>query len=114
MATISKYSAVAKIGPLNFTGVPAWLAWLAVHLIAMVGFKNRVTTLLSWIITFVGDSRNERVSTMRMVFARNAMDDLGHEFAFPGLPRPEDASPGEREAVRRASADDVSERDEPA
>ncbi|HIZ97068.1 MAG TPA: NAD(P)/FAD-dependent oxidoreductase [Candidatus Janibacter merdipullorum] len=86
MATISKYSAVASIGKLNFTGFLAWLAWLAVHLMAMVGFKNRVSTLLNWIITFVGDNRNERATTMQQVFARNAMDDLGPD-AYPELPR---------------------------
>lgn len=86
MATISKYSAVASIGKVNFSGFFAWLAWLAVHLMAMVGFKNRVSTLLNWIITFVGDNRNERATTMQQVFARNAMDDLGPD-AYPELPR---------------------------
>ena len=46
MATISKYSAVASIGKIKLTGFVAWLAWLAVHLMAMVGFKNRISTLL--------------------------------------------------------------------
>ncbi|WEV78179.1 NAD(P)/FAD-dependent oxidoreductase [Janibacter cremeus] len=87
MATISKYSAVASIGRINFTGFLAWLAWLAVHLMAMVGFKNRVSTLLNWIITFVGDSRNERVSTFQQVFARTAMQDLGPS-AYPNLADP--------------------------
>ncbi len=86
MATISKYSAVASIGKINFSGFIAWLAWLAVHLMAMVGFKNRVSTLLNWVITFVGDNRNERATTMQQVFARNAMDDLGPG-AYPELPR---------------------------
>ena len=86
MATISKYSAVASIGRVNFAGFFAWIAWLAVHLMAMVGFKNRISTLLNWIITFVGDNRNERATTMQQVFARNAMDDLGPD-AYPELPR---------------------------
>ncbi len=86
MATISKYSAVASIGRVNFAGFFAWIAWLAVHLMAMVGFKNRISTLLNWIITFVGDNRNERATTMQQVFARNAMEDLGPG-AYPELPR---------------------------
>ena len=86
MATISKYSAVASIGKLNFSGFIAWLAWLAVHLMAMVGFKNRLTTLINWIIPFLGDNRGERVTTMQQVFARNAMEDLGSD-AYPELPR---------------------------
>ncbi|GAA8846750.1 NAD(P)/FAD-dependent oxidoreductase [Helicobacter pylori] len=86
MATISKYSAVASIGKIKLTGFIAWLAWLAVHLMAMVGFKNRISTLLNWIITFVGNNRNERATTMQQVFARRAIEDLG-EGAFPELPR---------------------------
>ena len=87
MATISKFSAVASVGTINFSGFIAWMAWLAVHLMAMVGFKTRVSTLLNWFITFFGDSRGERVMTMQQVFARNAMDDLGHEAAYPRMPR---------------------------
>ncbi len=85
MATISKYSAIASIGRLRFSGFLAWIAWLVVHLMAMVGFKHRVSTLLSWMITFVGDSRAHRTSTMQQVFARNAMSELGHESAYPRL-----------------------------
>lgn len=86
MATISKYSAVASIGRVSFSGFVAWLAWLVVHLMAMVGFKARVSTLLKWLITFIGDSRGERVTTAQQVFARNAIDDLGHDQAYPALP----------------------------
>ncbi len=86
MATISKYSAVASIGKVNFSGFIAWLAWLAVHLMAMVGFKNRISTLLNWIITFVGNNRSERATTVQQVFARRAMEDLGTD-AYPQLPR---------------------------
>lgn len=86
MATISKYSAVASIGKIKLTGFIAWLAWLAVHLMAMVGFKNRISTLLNWIITFVGNNRNERATTIQQVFARRAFEDLGPN-AYPELPR---------------------------
>ena len=87
MATISKYSAVASIGKVNFSGFVAWLAWLVVHLMAMVGFKTRVSTLLNWILTFFGDGRGERVVTMQQVFARNAIEDLGHASAYPRMPK---------------------------
>ncbi|NYF97459.1 FAD-dependent oxidoreductase [Janibacter cremeus] len=100
MATISKYSAVASIGRINFTGFLAWLAWLAVHLMAMVGFKNRISTLLNWIITFVGDNRNERVSTFQQVFARTAMQDLGPS-AYPDLS--DRADDDDEESERNAS-----------
>jgi NADH:ubiquinone reductase (H+-translocating) len=46
MATISRFSAVAMIGPLRLSGFVAWLLWLGVHIVYITGFKKRVTTLL--------------------------------------------------------------------
>ena len=48
MATISRFSAVASIGRLRFSGFFAWVLWLAIHLVYIIGFKHRVTTLLHW------------------------------------------------------------------
>ena len=48
MATISRFRAVALVGKLRLTGFIAWLMWLAVHLVYMTGFKNRVSALLHW------------------------------------------------------------------
>ena len=53
MATVSRFSAVAKVGPLEFGGFIAWLAWLVLHLVYLVGFKTKITTLLSWTVTFL-------------------------------------------------------------
>ena len=53
MATVSRFTAVAKIGPLEFGGFIAWLAWLVLHLVYLVGFKTKITTLLSWTVTFL-------------------------------------------------------------
>ncbi|MGL5867230.1 MAG: NAD(P)/FAD-dependent oxidoreductase [Dermatophilaceae bacterium] len=77
MATISRFSAVASIGRLRFSGFVAWLLWLAVHLVYIIGFKHRVTTLLHWAVSFVGRGRSERVATHQQVFARRAMNELG-------------------------------------
>jgi NADH dehydrogenase len=48
MATVSKYNAVAQVGKFEFGGFIAWLAWLGLHLIYLVGFKTKIATLLSW------------------------------------------------------------------
>ena len=64
MATISRFRAVAAIGPLRLAGLPAWLLWLAVHLYYLVGFKNRVTVVMHWAVSFIGRSRSERTITM--------------------------------------------------
>ncbi|HSU75288.1 MAG TPA: FAD-dependent oxidoreductase, partial [Terrabacter sp.] len=86
MATISRFSAVASVGKAQFSGFFAWLLWLAVHLVYIIGFKHRITTLLHWVVTFIGRGRSERVVTEQQVFARQAIADLGDEFG-PELPR---------------------------
>ena len=48
MATIGRNAAVASLGGLAFTGFPAWLAWLGVHLIKLIGFRNRLFVLINW------------------------------------------------------------------
>lgn len=75
MATISRFSAVASVGKLHFSGVIGWLMWLAVHLLYLVGFKNRVTAVLHWFVSFIGRGRSERVSTFQQVFARRALQE---------------------------------------
>jgi NADH dehydrogenase len=48
MATIGRSRAVAVIGRIHLDGVVAWWAWLAVHLIMLIGFRNRLVVLLNW------------------------------------------------------------------
>jgi NADH:ubiquinone reductase (H+-translocating) len=73
MAIISRFRAVAMVGKLRVTGVLAWLMWLGVHLFYITGFKNRVTAVLHWFISFLGRGRSERTSTEQQIFARNAL-----------------------------------------
>ncbi|MEZ0349248.1 NAD(P)/FAD-dependent oxidoreductase [Mycobacterium sp. pR1184] len=70
MATISRFSAVAQVGKLEFGGFIAWLAWLGLHLLYLVGFKNRFTTVIAWFITFLGDGRSQMAITNQMMYAR--------------------------------------------
>jgi NADH dehydrogenase len=76
MATISRFRAVAMIGKLRLTGFIAWLLWLGVHLVYITGFKNRVTALLHWAISFLGRDRSERTTTEQQIFARTALSRL--------------------------------------
>ncbi len=87
MATISRFSAVASVGPLRFGGFAAWLLWLGVHLVYIIGFKNRVTTLLHWAVSFLGRGRAERTITEQQVFARRAIRRLPPN-QRPTLPPP--------------------------
>jgi len=80
LATISRFSAVASIGRLRLSGFIGWTIWLAVHLLYLVGFKNRVTAVLHWAVSFVGRGRSERVATLQQAFARSAVRAYGDPF----------------------------------
>ncbi len=61
MATIGRGSAVARMGPYCFSGYLAWLAWLFVHLLQLVGFQNRVAVLLNWFGAYLTTQRRARL-----------------------------------------------------
>jgi NADH dehydrogenase len=63
MATIGRSAAVAWIGRLHFSGVFAWLAWLLVHLIFLIGFRNRLAVLLQWAYSYFAYKRGARIIT---------------------------------------------------
>ena len=76
MATVSKYNAVAKVGKLEFGGFFAWLAWLGLHLIYLVGFRTKIATLLSWAVTFLGRERGQLTITEQQAYARTRLEQL--------------------------------------
>jgi NADH dehydrogenase len=67
LAVISRFRAVAKIGPFRVGGFIGWLLWLVVHVTFLTGFKNRFAALARWTISFVGRGRYERALTGRWV-----------------------------------------------
>lgn len=79
MATISRFSAVVNVGPMHFSGLVGWLLWLGVHLFYLIGFKNKVSVLMRWVVTFLGRGRSERIATTQQVQARNALRHLAVE-----------------------------------
>lgn len=89
MATISRFRAVAQVGPLRFGGIIAWLLWLAIHVLYLVGFKNRVTTVLHWAVSFLGRGRAQRTTTTQQLVARNAV----HRENIPDDAQPAQAEP---------------------
>ena len=48
LATIGRNAAVAFIRGIAFTGFPAWVVWLVVHLIQLIGFRNKLFVLINW------------------------------------------------------------------
>jgi len=63
MATIGRAAAVALTGRLHLTGFVAWLTWLFVHLLFLVGFRNRLSVLLQWAWAYVAWQRGARLIT---------------------------------------------------
>src|SRR6266404_27313 len=63
MATIGRSAAVAWIGKLHFSGLAAWLVWLLVHLIFLVGFRNKVAVLFQWAYSYFAYKRSARIIT---------------------------------------------------
>jgi NADH dehydrogenase len=98
MATISRFSAVAQVGKLEFGGFIAWLAWLVLHLYYLVGHKNRLTTVVAWAITFLGRGRGQMAITSQMIYARQAMSQLQAQ-AHDALTAAEEAEHVEQEAA---------------
>ena len=74
MATISRFDAIGRIGPVRVSGFAGWVMWLAVHLFALTGFKNRVAVLSSWTIAFLSHGRPQRAITAQQVFARQTLE----------------------------------------
>ena len=107
MAIISRFRAVAMVGKLRLTGVIAWLMWLAVHLVYITGFKNRVTALLHWFVSFLGRGRSERTTTEQQIFARAALKRLrGGAADLVSDPGAYDAAREMIEATRRAELEE--------
>jgi NADH dehydrogenase len=63
LATIGRARGVADIGRLRFAGFPAWLAWLAIHIFYLIGFRNRVFVLAGWAWHYLTFRRGARIIT---------------------------------------------------
>ena len=63
LATIGRGAAVAEFTSAHFAGVLAWLLWLVVHIMFLVGFRNRVAVLLAWAWSYVTYERGARLIT---------------------------------------------------
>ncbi|WP_414663301.1 NAD(P)/FAD-dependent oxidoreductase [Horticoccus sp. 23ND18S-11] len=63
MATIGRSAAVAQIGGMQLTGFPAWFAWLAIHLLFLIGFRNRFSVLMQWTYAYFTYKRGARIIT---------------------------------------------------
>ena len=65
MATIGRSSAVASAFGLHLTGYFAWVAWLLLHLMYLVGFRNRILVIMNWAWYYLFHERQVRLITMQ-------------------------------------------------
>jgi len=63
MATIGRNRAVADLNFVHFSGFPAWLAWLFVHVLYLVGFRSRIAVLFQWAWAYVTFNKGARLIT---------------------------------------------------
>lgn len=61
MATIGRNKAVADLPKLHFNGFIAWVMWMVIHLISLIGFRNRLVVLANWIWSYITYDRGTRV-----------------------------------------------------
>jgi NADH dehydrogenase len=97
MATIGRSRAVAQIGRTQLSGFIAWLAWLLVHIVYLINFRNRVVVLFDWAWSYFTYQRGSRLITGRRLQA-----------GAPAALAAEPARAAARPADSRASADGLS------
>ena len=61
MATLGRSSAIAVIKGIRLWGLPAWLAWLFIHILFLIGFRNRAVVLFEWARSYLTYSRSARL-----------------------------------------------------
>jgi NADH dehydrogenase len=63
LATIGRASAIADFGRIHLSGLVGWIVWLFVHIMKLVGFRNRVLVLIQWAVAYLTFQRSVRLIT---------------------------------------------------
>lgn len=61
MATVGKNKALVEMGRLKIGGAFAWFIWMVIHLLSLVGFRNKVVTMFNWIKNYFNSDRGMRL-----------------------------------------------------
>ena len=83
MATIGRAAAVAHVGPFKFSGMFAWIAWLTIHILFLIGFRNRLVVLIQWAWSYFSLQRHARLITHPWRFWEPGLPD-GQISPMPG------------------------------
>jgi NADH dehydrogenase len=73
MATVGRNKAVVEVGKIKFGGFIGWAAWMFVHLMAIVGFRNRVVVFINWIWNYLNYDRNIRLIIRPFEFPKKGL-----------------------------------------
>ncbi len=74
MATIGRNKAVVDIGKLKFGGFAAWIIWMFIHLVSLVGFRNKIIVLSNWIWNYFTYDKGTRLIIRRFVMKNKIME----------------------------------------
>lgn len=85
MAIISKYKAVADLPKFSFKGFFAWLVWLFIHVLPLVGFRNKVQLAFSWMWSFITNNPTLRL-ILRPLPSQRALEDGKKNIQRPDVP----------------------------
>jgi NADH dehydrogenase len=95
LATIGRAAAVAQFGKFEMSGYFAWLAWLFIHILFLIGFRNRLLVMIQWAWSYFTYERGARLIT--------GSDELpGWTQSQPQLPKTEAAEPTVHASQRHA------------
>lgn len=69
MAIIGKNAAVLKAGSLRMNGFFAWMAWLLIHILFLIGFSNKISVLIGWAFAYLSNKPQARIIVHPPAFA---------------------------------------------
>jgi NADH:ubiquinone reductase (H+-translocating) len=84
LATIGRSAAIAQFGKIHISGFIAWLAWLFIHILFLIGFRNRILVFIQWAWSYFTYERGARLIT-------GGTDLPGWSAAPPGTPTTSEA-----------------------
>ena len=70
LATIGRNSAIADFGFLRLSGYAGWLFWLFLHIFFLIGFRNRISVMLQWAVSYLTYQRSVRLITGQASLSR--------------------------------------------
>ncbi|HEY8929937.1 MAG TPA: NAD(P)/FAD-dependent oxidoreductase [Mucilaginibacter sp.] len=81
LATIGRNKAVADLGKIKFQGFFAWLVWMFVHLISLLGFRNKAIVFISWVGSYISFNGGSRLLIRRIT--RETLADKHQQVSIP-------------------------------